>query len=98
MICCIYCPATNEYVKKDKMEKKKIMVTITKEVEYCSLCPFGSVSHVYYDREFEQECMDVYCSKQKCMVHDRLHWTEIAAKNSMKSGLDVPPESCPFNK
>lgn len=68
-----------------------------KELKYCSDCSMCKKSNVYYDPEVDQ---DLYCINHDKpeMVHQALHWTEIAGRNSLHTGDDLIPENCPLLK
>lgn len=77
----------------------KVTVTFEKEVEYCSLCPYGNTFGPVWDPDCEEEVYEVKCSKLNKTVHDFLHWTECASQCKMKTNcLDTPVAECPFNK
>ena len=41
----------------------KVTVTFEKEVEYCSLCPYGNTFGPVWDHDCEEEVYEVKCSK-----------------------------------
>ena len=73
-------------------------VVIKQQVEYCSLCPLAKIDGPYWNPDFDEEDYDVICTKLGCKVHEELHWTECAGRNSLQTGIDRVPEKCPFNQ
>lgn len=66
------------------------------KIQYCSQCPFCRISEIYWNPDFDEEDQDLYCVKLRKIIHDQLHWTEIAGCNTSHSGIDRIPEDCPF--
>lgn len=79
------------------MEKEEIKKNLEK-IQYCSQCPFCRLSEIYWNPDFEEEDQDLYCVKLQRIVHDQMHWTDIAERNSRHSGIDRIPEDCPFKE
>lgn len=73
-------------------------ITIPFEVEYCSLCPFSRIEGPYWNPDFDEEDYSVICCKLDEVVHEDLHWTECAGRNSLEEGIDEVPNKCPFKK
>ena len=69
----------------------------SEKLKYCSLCPLATVYGPYWNPYCDEDDYDVICTKLGCKVHEELHWTECAAKNSNRTGLDTPPENCPLS-
>ena len=75
-----------------------VKVKIEQYVEFCSVCPFGTVIGPVWDPETENEVYTIRCEKQNGkVVYDCLCWNECASRCSNHVGcLDTPPASCPF--
>lgn len=71
-------------------------VQLTIDVEYCSKCPFGKVNGPIWDKVLEEDVYDIHCCKLHELVHESMHWSEVASECKSGKGIDKPPKNCPF--
>lgn len=73
-------------------------VTVTMEVNYCSLCPYCKVNGPIWNRDYQEDVYDIICNMLHETVYENLSWYETASKCESGKGWDTPPEKCPFNQ
>lgn len=73
-------------------------VTVTMEVKYCSLCPYGKVNGPIWNRDYEEDVYDIACNMCHEVVYENMSWSELASKCESGEGWDTPPEKCPFRQ